>query len=194
MFEHEELFGGSWIGAYSALCFSCGYFAYDQLDMLRYRLYSGWIPGILMHHLILLICFTLAQYRNVTINYLILSLVCEVHLSLLILGRHLLFMLEIKLCPLFYHLFQALTFLLTFHWRNTCTAKGNACHRIFWAIDPSLLLSLQTGNYCNFVTKYNISQYIVVCTSFNPNSVAMNLKYKLYAFSLYMVAQMTIWL
>ncbi|KAL6616445.1 hypothetical protein ACP70R_038715 [Stipagrostis hirtigluma subsp. patula] len=77
MFEHEELFGGSWVGAYSALCFSCGYFAYDQLDMLRYRLYSGWIPGILMHHLILLICFTLALYRNVTINYLILSLVCE---------------------------------------------------------------------------------------------------------------------
>jgi hypothetical protein len=97
MFEHEELFGGSWIGAYSALCFSCGYFAYDQLDMLRYRLYNGWIPGILMHHLILLICFTLALYRNVTINYLILSLVCEVHLSLLILRRHLLFMLEIKL-------------------------------------------------------------------------------------------------
>lgn len=79
MFEHEELFGGSWIGAYSALCFSCGYFAYDQLDMLRYRLYSGWIPGILMHHLVLLICFTLALYRNVTINYLILSLVCEMH-------------------------------------------------------------------------------------------------------------------
>ncbi|CAO2167184.1 unnamed protein product [Urochloa humidicola] len=79
MFEHEELFGGSWIGAYSALCFSCGYFAYDQLDMLRYRLYSGWIPGILMHHLILLICFTLALNRNVTINYLILSLVCELH-------------------------------------------------------------------------------------------------------------------
>ncbi|OEL37941.1 hypothetical protein BAE44_0001041 [Dichanthelium oligosanthes] len=79
MFQHEELFGGSWIGAYPALCFSCGYFAYDQLDMLRYRLYSGWIPGILTHHLILLICFTLALYRNVTINYLILSLVCELH-------------------------------------------------------------------------------------------------------------------
>jgi hypothetical protein len=79
MFEHEELVGRSWLGAYSALCFSCGYFAYDQLDMLRYRLYSGWIPGILMHHLILLICFTLALYRNVTINYLILTLLCEVH-------------------------------------------------------------------------------------------------------------------
>ncbi|KAG8054606.1 hypothetical protein GUJ93_ZPchr0001g31038 [Zizania palustris] len=30
-----------------------------------------------MHHLILLIFFTLALYRNVTINYLILTLVCE---------------------------------------------------------------------------------------------------------------------
>uniref|UniRef100_A0A0A8ZG57 TLC domain-containing protein n=1 Tax=Arundo donax TaxID=35708 RepID=A0A0A8ZG57_ARUDO len=47
--------------------------------MLRYRLYSGWIPGIFMHHLILLVCFTLALCRNVTINYLILSLVCELH-------------------------------------------------------------------------------------------------------------------
>jgi hypothetical protein len=89
LFKHDEIFGGSWVGAYSALCFSSGYFAYDQLDMLRYQLYSGWIPGILMHHLILLICFTLALYRNVTINYLILTLVCEVHLYLLIFWRHL---------------------------------------------------------------------------------------------------------
>ncbi|CAL9131125.1 unnamed protein product [Musa textilis] len=79
MFEHEQLFGGTWLGAYSALCFSCGYFSYDQLDMLRYHLYSGWIPGILVHHLILLVCFTLALYRNVTINYLVLSLMCEFH-------------------------------------------------------------------------------------------------------------------
>ncbi|WOK94614.1 TLC domain-containing protein 2 [Canna indica] len=79
MFEHEQLVGGSWLGAYSALCFSCGYFAYDQLDMLRYHLYSGLIPGILVHHLVLLVCFTLALYRNVTINYLILTLTCELH-------------------------------------------------------------------------------------------------------------------
>ncbi|XP_010911865.2 uncharacterized protein [Elaeis guineensis] len=79
IFDHAQLFGGTWLGAYSALCFSCGYFAYDQLDMLRYRLYSGWIPSILVHHLVLLVCFTLALYRNVTINYLILTLVCELH-------------------------------------------------------------------------------------------------------------------
>ncbi|BBG95620.1 TRAM, LAG1 and CLN8 lipid-sensing domain containing protein [Prunus dulcis] len=79
IFEHSQLFGGTWPWAYPALCFSCGYFAYDQWDMLHYGLYSGWIPSILMHHLILLICFTLALYRNVTINYLILTLICELH-------------------------------------------------------------------------------------------------------------------
>lgn len=78
MFDHSELVGGSWRWAYQALCSSCGYFAYDQWDMLQYRLYSGLIPSILVHHLVLLVCFTLALYRNVTINYLILTLICEV--------------------------------------------------------------------------------------------------------------------
>ncbi|KAG7974083.1 hypothetical protein I3843_06G029400 [Carya illinoinensis] len=79
MFDHSQLFGGTWPWAYPTLCFSCGYFAYDQWDMLHYRLYNGWIPAILFHHLILLICFSLALYRNVTINYLILTLICELH-------------------------------------------------------------------------------------------------------------------
>ncbi|KAL1833663.1 hypothetical protein ACET3Z_003314 [Daucus carota] len=79
MFEHSQLVGNTWAWAYPALCVSCGYFAYDQWDMLRYRLYSGWIPSILVHHLVLLVCFTLALYRNVTINYLILTLICELH-------------------------------------------------------------------------------------------------------------------
>ncbi|XP_006305355.2 TLC domain-containing protein 2 [Capsella rubella] len=79
MFDHSELVGGSWKWAYPALCFSCGYFAYDQWDMLQYRLYSGLIPSILVHHLVLLVCFTLALYRNVTINYLILTLICEMN-------------------------------------------------------------------------------------------------------------------
>ncbi|MBA0624177.1 hypothetical protein Godav_009574 [Gossypium davidsonii] len=79
MFEHKELVEGTWPWAYQALCFSCGYFAYDQQDMLQYRLYSGFIPSILIHHLVLLICFTLALYRRITINYLILTLICELH-------------------------------------------------------------------------------------------------------------------
>ncbi|CAN0892363.1 TLC domain-containing protein 2 [Linum grandiflorum] len=79
IFEHSELVGSAWQWAYPALCFSCGYFAYDQLDMLVYRLYSGVFPSILVHHLVLLMCFTLALYRNVTINYLILTLICELH-------------------------------------------------------------------------------------------------------------------
>ncbi|MCD9642835.1 hypothetical protein HAX54_029868 [Datura stramonium] len=79
MFEHSQLVEHTWPWAFTALCFSCGYFAYDQLDMLLHRLYSGWIPSILVHHLLLLVCFTLALYRNVTINYLILTLICELH-------------------------------------------------------------------------------------------------------------------
>ncbi|XP_073141291.1 uncharacterized protein [Henckelia pumila] len=79
MFEHSELVKVTWPWAFQTLCFSCGYFAYDQLDMLLYRLYSGWIPSILVHHLLLLVCFTLALYRKVTINYLILTLICELH-------------------------------------------------------------------------------------------------------------------
>ncbi|KAK9111522.1 hypothetical protein Scep_019041 [Stephania cephalantha] len=53
MFEHAQLFSGMWSGAYQALCFSCGYFAYDQLDMLLYRLYNGYIPAILFHSIFL---------------------------------------------------------------------------------------------------------------------------------------------
>ncbi|KAL4334725.1 hypothetical protein GQ457_07G020500 [Hibiscus cannabinus] len=79
MFDHKQLVEGTWPWAYQALCFSCGYFAYDQRDMLKYRLYSGFIPSILVHHLLLLICFTLALYRHITINYLILTLICELH-------------------------------------------------------------------------------------------------------------------
>ncbi|XWS15133.1 hypothetical protein CRYUN_Cryun35bG0068000 [Craigia yunnanensis] len=79
MFEHTQLVEGTWPWAYQTLCFSCGYFAYDQGDMLHYQLYTGFIPAILMHHLILLICFTFALYRHITINYLILTLICELH-------------------------------------------------------------------------------------------------------------------
>ncbi|XP_009603251.1 uncharacterized protein [Nicotiana tomentosiformis] len=77
IFEHSQLVEHTWPYAYPALCFSCGYFAYDQLDMLIYNLYTS--PSILVHHLLLLVCFTLALYKNVTINYLILTLICELH-------------------------------------------------------------------------------------------------------------------
>ncbi|KAH9621890.1 hypothetical protein KSS87_019079 [Heliosperma pusillum] len=77
LFEHDQLVRNTWPWAYTALCFSSGYFAYDQWDMLYYRLYTGPFPSILAHHFILLLCFSLALYRNVTINYLILTLICE---------------------------------------------------------------------------------------------------------------------
>eukprot|EP00249_Psilotum_nudum_P008477 c21299_g1_i1 orf=237-1205(-) len=87
MFSYDELFSGIWSGAYTVLCFSCGYFAYDQWDMLYKHLYSPRAPSLLMHHALLLTCFTLALYRKVTINYLILTLVCEMHSIFLHLRR-----------------------------------------------------------------------------------------------------------
>lgn len=39
--------------------------------------YNVWFPSILLHHLVLLICFTLALCRNGTI-YLILTLICDI--------------------------------------------------------------------------------------------------------------------
>ncbi|XP_027334675.1 uncharacterized protein LOC113849166 isoform X2 [Abrus precatorius] len=53
MFDHSQLVEGTWPWAFQALSFSCGYFAYDQWDMLRYRLYNGWIPSILLHSIFL---------------------------------------------------------------------------------------------------------------------------------------------
>lgn len=78
MYKHEELFSGVWPGAQAILCFSSGYFVYDQVDMLRRHLYNPWAPSLLVHHAVLLVCFTMALYRQVTINYLILTLFCEV--------------------------------------------------------------------------------------------------------------------
>ena len=78
MFDHEELFSGAWPGSKFILCFSSGYFVYDQVDMLRRHLYSPSSPSLLVHHAVLLVCFTMALYRQVTINYLILTLFCEV--------------------------------------------------------------------------------------------------------------------
>ncbi|KAG6548235.1 hypothetical protein Mapa_010286 [Marchantia paleacea] len=79
MWRHEVLTQKAWPGAHTVLGFSCGYFAYDQWDMLRRRLYKPRAPSVLTHHLVLLTCFVVALFKNSCINYLILTLVCEVH-------------------------------------------------------------------------------------------------------------------
>ncbi|KAG0580080.1 hypothetical protein KC19_4G145300 [Ceratodon purpureus] len=79
MLTHDVLYSRTWPGAYSALAISCGYFAYDQLDMIRKHLYSPKAPHLLVHHAVLLTCFTPALERDSCINYLILTLLCEVH-------------------------------------------------------------------------------------------------------------------
>lgn len=78
MLSHDVLFNRTWPGAYTALTISCGYFAYDQWDMIRKHLYSAKAPHLLVHHAVLLTCFTPALQRDLCINYLILTLICEV--------------------------------------------------------------------------------------------------------------------
>ncbi|KAK9743484.1 hypothetical protein RND81_03G242500 [Saponaria officinalis] len=79
LFDHDELVRNTWPFAFKAISLSCGYFAYDQSDMLYHRLYSGCFPSVLAHHFILLLCFSLALFLNVTLNYLLLTLLCELH-------------------------------------------------------------------------------------------------------------------
>ncbi|KAL9234741.1 hypothetical protein vseg_009574 [Gypsophila vaccaria] len=77
LFQHHQLVSNPpWPFAYHALSLSCGYFAYDQFDMLSHRLYS---PSILSHHFLLLLCFTLALLLRFSLNYLLLTLLCEFH-------------------------------------------------------------------------------------------------------------------
>jgi hypothetical protein len=75
---HEVLYSKPWPGAHITVGISCGYFAYDQWDMLRKHLYDPRSPSRFIHHVILLIYFTLAIYYNNCINYVALTLVCEV--------------------------------------------------------------------------------------------------------------------
>lgn len=65
--------------SYTVVSISCGYFAFDLWDILRKRLYNPRSPSILAHNALLLVCFTTALYRDVTINYLILTLFCEIN-------------------------------------------------------------------------------------------------------------------
>lgn len=78
MTTHEVLTGKAWPGAFAVLAASSGYFAYDQWDMLRRGLYKPQAPSLLVHHAVLLTCFIIALFKNSCINYLVLTLVCEV--------------------------------------------------------------------------------------------------------------------
>ncbi|KAL3678234.1 hypothetical protein R1sor_021190 [Riccia sorocarpa] len=79
MWQHVALTQNTWPGALTVLCVSCGYFAYDQWDMIRRRLYQSGGPSLLIHHVVLLTCFAAALFKNSCINYLILTLLCELH-------------------------------------------------------------------------------------------------------------------
>lgn len=55
-----------------------GYFAYDLWDYVLNRLYVK-SPGIVVHHVVILICYISALTKTVGVPLLSLALVCELH-------------------------------------------------------------------------------------------------------------------
>lgn len=57
---------------------STGYFAYDLWDFVLNRLYVK-APGIVVHHVVILICYISALTKTVGVPLLSLALICELH-------------------------------------------------------------------------------------------------------------------
>lgn len=55
-----------------------GYFAYDLWDYVLHRLYIK-SPGIVAHHVVILICYISALTKTVGVPLLSLALICELH-------------------------------------------------------------------------------------------------------------------
>ncbi|MCO5588934.1 hypothetical protein L7F22_042896 [Adiantum nelumboides] len=76
--SHEVLMQEPWGGAHSLLCLSIGVFSYDAFDLLLSSIYIH-RPLTLLHHAILVIGFSTALLINHGFNYLVLTLICELH-------------------------------------------------------------------------------------------------------------------
>ncbi|KAE9039845.1 hypothetical protein PR001_g6069 [Phytophthora rubi] len=65
-------------GEFLATAVSTGYFAYDLFDYMLNGLYVK-SPGIILHHVVVLICYISALVKTVGVPLLSLALVCELH-------------------------------------------------------------------------------------------------------------------
>ncbi|RMX65825.1 hypothetical protein DD238_002981 [Peronospora effusa] len=65
-------------GEFLATAVSTGYFAYDLWDYVLNELYIKF-PGIVLHHVVVLICYISALIRTIGVPLLSLALVCELH-------------------------------------------------------------------------------------------------------------------
>ncbi|POM68322.1 membrane protein [Phytophthora palmivora] len=65
-------------GEFLATAVSTGYFAYDLWDYVLNRLYVK-SPGIILHHVVVLICYISALTKTVGVPLLSFALVCELH-------------------------------------------------------------------------------------------------------------------
>ena len=60
------------------LCVSTGYFAYDLWDYVVSQLYLK-SYGVVVHHVVILICYISALFKNVGIPFLAITLICELN-------------------------------------------------------------------------------------------------------------------
>ncbi|GLD91485.1 hypothetical protein PINS_up000018 [Pythium insidiosum] len=79
----EHSFDGDYVNRATSLEFlatavSTGYFAYDTWDYVLNRLYIK-SPGIVAHHVVILICYISALTKTVGVPLLSLALACELH-------------------------------------------------------------------------------------------------------------------
>lgn len=65
-------------GEFLATAVSTGYFAYDLWDYMLNGLYAK-SPGIIVHHVVVLICYISALIKTTGVPLLSLALVCELH-------------------------------------------------------------------------------------------------------------------
>lgn len=74
----NPLIHGSSQECYRILCLTTGYFAYDLCDMLRSQMHHK-APHLVVHHVILLVCYMCGLHRELCVPFLVLTLLCELN-------------------------------------------------------------------------------------------------------------------
>ncbi|KAL4152379.1 hypothetical protein PRNP1_009310 [Phytophthora ramorum] len=75
---HDDYVNTVTRGEFLATAVSTGYFAYDLWDYVLNGLYVK-SPGIILHHVVVLVCYISALTKTVGVPLLSLALVCELH-------------------------------------------------------------------------------------------------------------------
>ncbi|KAI5058435.1 hypothetical protein GOP47_0026605 [Adiantum capillus-veneris] len=76
--DHDLLVHKPWQGAHYLLCFHTGFWLYDAFDLLNSSLYIH-CPGMLAHHVIVVVAFSSILLSELGLSYLVMFLLCEIH-------------------------------------------------------------------------------------------------------------------